>query len=289
MQRLRIRHLTRYRYSRAVPLSRHRLVLRPREGHDLRIEQFALHIEPAHRITWVRDVFGNSIAWVDFNAEANTLSIEVEAVVRRFVPFPARELHDPVRVAYPVQYDALELPVITGYQSVTYVEEMPAVFAWLNQSLQVDAADAEGTALALCQLIHRTIRYRRREEKGVQSPAQTLELASGSCRDVATLMMEAARALRLGARFASGYLHGSASLAGVASTHAWCEIYLPALGWRGFDATLGTAISLCHVVTGVSNHPRGVMPVSGSFVGNRADFSGMTAQVSTEELPAQES
>jgi transglutaminase-like putative cysteine protease len=288
MQRLRIHHLTRYQYTRAVTLSRHRLVIRPREGHDLRVEQFMLRIEPAHHITWVRDVFGNSIAWVDFSTAAESLTIEVEAVVQRFVPFPARGLHDPVRVGFPVQYDALELPVIAGYLATSYVDEAAAVSSWLNSSLQVDTADAEGTALALCELIHRTIRYRRREEKGVQSPVQTLQLASGSCRDVATLMMEAARALQLGARFASGYLHGSASLAGTASTHAWCEIYLPALGWRGFDATLGTAISLRHVVTGVSNHPRGVMPVSGSFIGSRADFSGLTAQVSTEELPVRD-
>ena len=81
----------------------------------------------------------------------------------------------------------------------------------------------------------------------MQGPALTLDLKSGSCRDLATLMMEAARHLGVAARFASGYLHGSASLAGRASTHAWAEVYLPTLGWRGFDPTIGSATSLGHV------------------------------------------
>lgn len=74
-------------------------------------------------------------------------------------------------------------------------------------------------------------------------------------------------------------------MAGHASTHAWAEIYLPSLGWRGFDPTLGTGISLKHIVMGVSNHPRGVMPVSGGFIGARADFKELIAQVTTSEIP----
>ena len=74
-------------------------------------------------------------------------------------------------------------------------------------------------------------------------------------------------------------------MAGHASTHAWTEIYLPTLGWRGFDPTTGRAVGLTHVVTGVSTHPRGVMPVAGVFAGNRADCTSMTVSVRTEELP----
>ena len=285
MERLRIRHLTRYSYAREVEFNRHRLLIRPREGHDLRIEEFALSITPDHQVTWVRDVFGNSVAWIDFAAAAATLEFESEVTIQRFTPFPARTLHDPVRVPYPVVYDPLETAVVASYIATPYVSDASAVQAWLQWALVVDAADTEGTVLALCRLVHERIKYLRRDEKGVQTPAQTLERGSGSCRDMATLMMEALRQLQIGARFASGYLHGTASLAGRASTHAWTEAYLPGLGWRGFDPTIGGAISLRHVVTGVSNHPRGVMPVSGTYKGSRADFRELSVRVSTEELP----
>ncbi len=142
--------------------------------------------------------------------------------------------------------------------------------------------------LELCGRVHAIVAYRRRAEKGVQTPRQTLQAASGSCRDMATLLMDAARVLGIASRFASGYVHGAASLAGHASTHAWTECYLPGLGWRGFDPTSGKAIGLQHVATGVSQHPRGVMPVSGSFVGARNLFHSMNVDVQTRELGAGE-
>jgi transglutaminase-like putative cysteine protease len=134
--------------------------------------------------------------------------------------------------------------------------------------------------------VHRSIAYRRRDDKGVQTPVQTLERGNGTCRDMATLTMDAARALGVAARFASGYLHGTSSMAGTAATHAWAEAYVPTLGWRGFDPTLGTETSLRHIVTGVSTHPRGVMPISGSFLGAAGDYWSLHAAVKTTELAA---
>jgi len=283
MQTITVQHTTRYDYVREVQLLRHRLIVRPREGHDLRIEQMKLQIEPEHTITWVRDVFGNSVAWVEFSKPASTLLVETDLVIARSAPFPVHEMHVPGRVPYPVLYDPLEMPVVSAYLAPSFPEDVMALQQWLKAQLNVDMADAEGTVLALARLIHQRITYRRREEKGVQTPGQTLAVLSGSCRDMATLMMDCARVLGIAARFVSGYLHGPASLAGRASTHAWAEIYLPSLGWRGFDPTLARATSYHHIVTGVSNHPRGVMPISGTYSGTRADFSGMTVTVRTAE------
>jgi transglutaminase-like putative cysteine protease len=285
MTRLRIEHRTDYHYTRPVELMRHRLVLRPREGHDLRVESMRLAISPAHRITWARDVFGNSVALVDFKEPTVYLSILNEVVVSRTTPFPEEEPHEPWRVAYPVTYDPLEVAATTAYQAASYPDDVDAVRAWLTTILpEPRATDAENVYFALGSAIKEQIKYQRRSERGVQTPAQTLQLRSGSCRDMATLMMDAARTLGMAARFASGYLDCQASIAGRASTHAWVEVYLPVLGWRGFDPTLGEPTSLKHVVTGVSNHPRGVMPVSGSFAGSSADYREMVVTVTTERL-----
>ena len=284
--RLHIEHTTTYQYARPVSFGRHRLVIRPREGHDLRVERMELRLTPTHRLRWIRDVFGNSIALVDWLEPASSLTIVNDIVVERLTPFPGREMHDPWRVPFPPQYDSLEIPVTDVYRVPSFPEDALAVRGWLEQAFtSVAPDDAEGTMLTLCELVRKTVVYRRRLEKGVQSPALTLRQGSGSCRDLATLMMDAARHLGVSARFASGYFHCSASMSGHASTHAWTEIYLPTLGWRGFDPTIGAAVSLTHVVTGVSSHPRGVMPVAGVFSGNRADFVSMDVTVKTEELP----
>ena len=99
--RLHIEHTTRYVYERPVRFGRHRLVLRPREGHDLRVERMHLRLEPAHRVVWIRDVFGNSIALVDWLEPADVLTIVNDVIVERLTPFPGRELHEPWRVPFP--------------------------------------------------------------------------------------------------------------------------------------------------------------------------------------------
>jgi len=101
--------------------------------------------------------------------------------------------------------------------------------------------------------------------------------------------MDAARGLGMAARFASGYLDCPASEAGRAAMHAWTEVYLPIIGWRGYDPTLGEIVSRKHILVGVSHHPRGVMPISGLFTGLTGDYIDMTAQVKiTRILMAEE-
>jgi transglutaminase-like putative cysteine protease len=282
--RLHVEHVTRYAYARPVTLHRHRLVLRPREGHDLRVERMDLTLTPASNVEWVRDVFGNSVALVDFLEPAAELCIVNDIVLEWPSSFTTRPPHEPWHVPFPPQYDPLESAVTAVYSQPTYLDDVPALQAWLKTEPAEDPLDAKGAMLALCQRIHAAIGYQRRTEKGTQSPAQTLTLKTGSCRDMATLLMEAARASGVAARFASGYLHGRASMAGEASTHAWAEVYLPTLGWRGFDPTIGDLTGACHIVTGVSTHPRGVMPVSGAFTGAPGDYLGLTVTVKTAVL-----
>lgn len=281
---LNIRHRTTYRYAAPVTFGRHRLVLRPREGHDLRIVTMRLQIEPAHRLTWARDVHGNSLALVDFDASANTLQVTSDVTVERQPPFPSKRLHEPAIIGWPVEYPVEEQPVVNAYRTLSFPDDATLVRAWLTEHLKPQHDDAEGMLVQLCALLHQSIQYQRRSARGVQTPLQTLQGGTGSCRDMATLMMDAARLLGLASRFASGYLHGSASMAGSASTHAWTEVYLPTLGWRGFDPTSGRETGLQHIATGVSQHPRGVMPLSGTYDGPSGVFLDMDVEVMTREI-----
>jgi transglutaminase-like putative cysteine protease len=278
---LRIVHQTVYRYHRAVTFLPHRLLLRPREGHDLRVESLALATIPRSEIAWSRDIFGNSVAYAHFTEPGEELRIESDVTVRRVVPaVPTATAALPsIAIPHPLEYDELERPAVAVYLQPVFPQEAETLRTWLQQQPPEAGATAEEMVLQLTAAIHRLVAYRRREEKGVQSPATTVTLGQGSCRDVACLLMESLRHLGIATRFASGYLDCAATRAAQGVTHAWTEVYFPGLGWRGYDPTTGKRCTPHHIVTGVSNHPRGVMPVSGRFSGSAADYRDLTVRV----------
>ena len=66
MAQIRIHHRTIYHYRYAVNLSPHRLMLRPREGRDLRLLSHEVSTTPQAQISWATDVFGNAVATAVF-------------------------------------------------------------------------------------------------------------------------------------------------------------------------------------------------------------------------------
>ena len=285
--KLRIQHRTTYRYANAVAFGPHRMMLRPREGHDIHIEQSLLEVTPTHRIRWIRDVYGNSIAVVDFTQSASELVVYSEVVLNHFEINPFDFYIETEAVRYPFSYDretSLELSTLV---QPAFPNDVSRVREWLGQFWQPGQTLE---TLALLQQINgsicRKFKYQIRNEPGVQPPGQTIEKNSGSCRDFATLFIEACRGLGLGARFVSGYiLSGGATGAG-ASTHAWAEIYLPGGGWKGFDPTMGLMTTSQHVAVAVSRHPENAMPISGSFLGPGNAFLNAEIDVRVEEIGA---
>lgn len=276
---VRIVHETLYTYQRPVTFMPHRLVLRPREGFDVRVEEFSLQIKPRCDVVWSRDIFGNSIAHVYFTEEADHLRIDSDVTIRRFEHAACQPMTSTAAVAYPVQYESLEQTMVSSYIKPIYPEETGALQEWIRSQELPESAGAEAILLHLTAAVYHRVRYQRREQKGVQSPETTLTLGHGSCRDMATLLMEAARHVGIATRFASGYLDCASTRAAQGVTHAWTEAYFPGLGWLGFDPTVGRRCTQQHVVLGVSNHPRGVMPVTGRYLGSAEEFREMTAVV----------
>ena len=74
MKLLTVRHATKYSYARPVAFGRHRLMLRPRDSHDLRLVGAELTLSPPGNVRWMHDVFGNSVALVDFQQPGTSLT-----------------------------------------------------------------------------------------------------------------------------------------------------------------------------------------------------------------------
>jgi len=280
MQRLKISHLTEYVFSQPVTLEAHRLFLRPREGHDVRIDSSTLTISPAYQTKWYRDVHDNSVAVITFNEPADKLSILSEVVIEHYEDAPLDFVVRDYAVNYPFSYRGNVQADLAPYLRPVYPDDENRVKDWIV-SCGFDKTPVE--TYMLLDHINKTIandfQYVVREEPGVQRPAQTLNNKSGSCRDFAALFMETCRYLQLASRFVSGYLHAPATEAGNGTTHAWTEVYLPGPGWKGFDSTSGEITGTSHIATAVASYPEAVPPVSGSFVGPRDMFPALTVSV----------
>jgi transglutaminase-like putative cysteine protease len=270
MQRLRITHLTEYRYSSPVTLGPHQLLLRPREGHDVHIESSKLEISPLPQIKWHRDMFDNSVAVASFLDPADRLSIESEVVIEHYEETPLDFLVADYAVNYPFLYSPEERVDLLPYEQPVYPNDQNALRDWVN-GFGFGQGPVETYAVLdqMNRALASRLSYLKREDPGAQSPEQTLARRSGSCRDYAALFIEACRHLGLASRFVSGYLHTPATEAGNAATHAWAEVYLPGPGWKGFDPTIGEVTGSHHIAVAVARHPEAIPPVAGTFVGPR--------------------
>lgn len=278
MHRLRILHETVYRYREPVVFGQHTAMLRPREGHDVHIDDARLDIKPASAVRWVRDIYGNSLAVIDFSAPGDRLRIFSECLVTMYDDEPRSGMIAPHAQTFPFQYAAGEQMDIIPYRVPSYPHDGFAVQEWLAPLYTPGQSSPTLDLLKkLNSRIFETFRYERREEAGVQLPCRTLALGSGSCRDFAVFLMEAARHLGLASRFVTGYILMGEGQHG--ATHAWTEIYLPGAGWRGFDPTNNTLAGVEHVSVGVAREHDKACPLAGSWAGPAGAFERLDVSV----------
>ncbi len=284
MRRLNIGHVTEYRFSQPVALQPHRLLLRPRENHNVRIESSVLDISPDHTVQWKRDVLDNSVAVVSFPAPTDRLRIASNVILQHYEENPFDFLVDEYAVNHPFDYAPEDRVELAPFSQLVYPAERDAVGHWLDGL----ALPRPMQTFALLAQVNREINgrfsYRMREEAGVQTPAETLALNSGSCRDFAALFMEVCRHLGFASRFVSGYLYSGGSDAENASTHAWAEVYVPGAGWKGFDPTSGEVTGNRHIAVAVARLAEAVPPVAGSFIGTPGEQPLLSVEVRVSGL-----
>ena len=286
MRPMTVRHSTIYRYANAVTFGEHRMMVRPRDSHDLRLigTQLTINPEPVG-LRWLHDVFGNSVAIASFGtATANQLSIISEIDLDHFERNEPDYGIEAYALTYPFSYSVDEAPDLTRLIERHYPDPDHALDLWAKRFVRTDGPTETLPMLtAITRSIKSEFMYAARDAEGVQSPTQTLQLGSGTCRDFALLMMEAARALGLAARFISGYVYSPAldngGNIGGGATHAWVQIYLPGAGWMEFDPTNGIVGNRDLIRVAVVRDPAQAIPIAGSWIGNPSDYLGMTVDV----------
>jgi transglutaminase-like putative cysteine protease len=260
-----VTHRTTYHYDFQVFLEPHIFRLRPRANSAQRLLAFDIEITPIPAgTTECLDQDGNLALNAWFSAPTRELTVESRFSVEmlRLNPFD-----------YVLAGPALNLPLwyadplcaaLAPYRDDTHVAE------FVKQYARTAATAAQWNTLsflsALCSQIHQTFRQVVRPDGPPWPSNQTLSMLEGSCRDLAVLFCDACRVMGIAARFVSGYEFASAT-AREPYMHAWAEVYLPGIGWRGYDPARGLAVSNGHVAVAAGFIHDLASPVAGSYSG----------------------
>ncbi len=282
-----ISHTTHYRYHQPVQLGEHRVMFRPRGSHDLRVLATDMQVTPEPLdIRLIQDVYSNSVALVRPQSPATELrvacSFTVEHTGTRAFDLPL----DPDALQYPFAYSDEDRIALQHYLAPYYDDPTGELADWAKQFVRGDGSTGTRELIVeMTQFIRNSMQYWARFQEGVQTPYETIRAQSGTCRDFATLMIEAARYLGYAARFVSGYLYtpaldsGANLHFGAGATHAWVQVYLPGAGWIPFDPTNNLIGGTDLIRVGVARHASLALPVKGSWNGFPGDFAGMFVDV----------
>jgi len=287
MTRLSIRHETLYRYGQPVGFGPQRLMVRPRDSHADRLLEASLELSLPGDVRWMYDALGNCICWYHPQGQADELRIVSNLVIERY-PAPLISMADP-HTAVPIVYGLADRTVLEPF-IVPATEIDGIVQDWLQAHMSWSNEPALAYLRRLNWAIHSEFRYSARDEVGTQIPSITVSTGQGACRDFAWLMIEVLRRLGYAARFVTGYLYSPEADApgaapghlGAGSTHAWCDVFLPSLGWMQFDPTNGLAESPDLIRVASTRMPES--PISGAIVGDPRSFE-MSVTVDVHRVP----
>lgn len=290
MEQLRISHRTSYFYHTPVTLGPHRLIVRPRETCDVTLESFRLEVSPDAAISWAQDIFGNCVAMAAFTGLTDRLVITSTADVQlHAVKWPVFNIAASA-ISYPFSYTDDEWADLGALTVPGQSDPSGRLKDWAMGFVRARPTDTLMLLQSLAEGVSQSLTYQSRDDEGTQSPVETLNRASGSCRDFAVLFVEAARTLGFGARIISGYLNSSdgdlVGNSGAGSTHAWAEAYVPGAGWIAFDPTNRSMGGANLVPVAVARDIKQVMPVQGTYGGEPGLLREMSVEVTVARATA---
>jgi transglutaminase-like putative cysteine protease/predicted glutamine amidotransferase len=287
--RYRIRHRTVYRYAKAVERSKHVLRLEPVHDRGQHVERFELRVSVPHTGFDFEDVFGNRTRRLLIHTAYNELSIESESVALvRAVDLSFSRRH--VRSSIPLVWMPWQRHMLAPYllPPELFESELTELTEYAMNFVRRNDSDLIDTLMDINQTIYREYKYEQGSTTLVTTPFDVYAHRKGVCQDFANLFICLARLLSVPARYVCGYVHvggnGGDRQAMALASHAWVEVFLPDVGWRGFDPTNGTLAQTEHVRVAVGRTYRDATPTSGTiFVGGGDET--LDVAVSVERLP----
>ena len=267
---LEVSHRTTYRYERAVEVSRHLFRLQPALGARQRVLDFELQISPEGKQGRYDDVFGNAVVRIDIDQPFKELDIVMRARVRRLP-----EHRGPVgttrrRATLPIPWMPWDRQMMSPYLLPTELPEtqLRELFDYAMSFVERQDDDLLATLDDLNVTIYREFVYTPGFTTLETTPFEVYTQRKGVCQDFANLLICLARLLGVPARYRTGYIFTGANYENKIqseASHAWAELFLPGLGWQGFDPTNGCRAEGDHILVACGRNYRDATPTSGTI------------------------
>lgn len=270
--KLHILHRTHYKYESSVRDSFNEARLQPTSSGPQACQNFILKVLPSSRLSHYLDFYFNYVHLFEIPQPHFELTVEATSVVTTtdLPPLAANATPAPLaNVAASAQLDRC----YDFLQSSTYVEAGADLWR-----LALDATDGQTdtwqAAQSIMRYIHREFRYQPAATTVHTHMREVLEKRAGVCQDFAHVMLGLCRALKIPARYVSGYLYNGPAdqLKGAQASHAWVEVYLPGAGWCGLDPTNNCLVAGQHVRVAVGRDYADVSPIKGTYRGSGKRF-----------------
>jgi transglutaminase-like putative cysteine protease/predicted glutamine amidotransferase len=285
---LSVLHETTYSYEVPVERSTHRLLLQPAEDRLQKLESFELDIEPTGATTPFDDVFGNAAFALEINRPYQSLAIRSRFTARVTAWPPIEERLARRRATIPLVSMPWQRQMLAAYLLPPELPEsqLHELSEFAMSFVERNGSDLVGTLLDMNQTLYRDFGYVSGSTSVATTPFEVLESRRGVCQDFANLMICLARLLHVPARYRMGYLLTGAEYANRIqsdASHAWVELYVPQMGWHGFDPTNGREVGSDHVRVACGRSYRDATPTSGTIY-RGGGTETLTIHVQVEQL-----
>lgn len=272
-----VRHETVYTYDKPVEHSTHMLRLTPVQDRMQRLLAHELELSVDCRERLFEDVFGNQVRKLLVEASFSELRILAKSTVRVLEtdPLSYRPLH--AKTSIPLVWMPWQRHMLTPYLLPPELPEtqLLELIDYAHGFVRRNDYDLLDTLLDINATIFSDYEYVPGATNLYTTAWQVYEQRRGVCQDFTNLFICLARLLGVPARYVCGYIYtGPKNPNQIQSeaSHAWVELYLPEVGWKGFDPTNGILTQTEHVRVAVGRNYIDATPTSGTiFVGGSGE------------------
>lgn len=286
-RRFQVRHRTTYTYDKPVEHSVHHLHLRPLSNTHQRLLSHSLRCEPVTSRFEYEDVFGNATTHLDISQPYTHLEFDADSLVEIVDEDPFAFTQFSPRFTFPLAWMPWESTMLAPYLTPMELPEtqMRELVDYGMSFVERNNRDLMETLFALNLSIFREYQYSPGSTALETTPFDVLTNKRGVCQDFSNLLICLARLLGVPARYVCGYIH-CPQLNHLQSlqSHAWVELYIPKVGWKGFDPTNGVLPRSDHVRVAVGRHYVDTAPTAGTIYSPAVE--SMVAEVTVREMDA---